>query len=98
MFWITRVRCFSSSSYDLTVCSMAMMSPPLPRLRRRSAEAAGDVLLRLFFRRIGEDLLGHAVFHQFAQIHEGGEIGGAGGLLHVVGDDDDAVVALQLVD
>src|SRR4029079_11079787 len=35
---------------------------------------------------------------QLAQIHEGGEIGGARGLLHVVGNNGDSVVALQDVD
>src|SRR5262249_10307114 len=66
--------------------------------RESSAETAGDGLLGLLVGRVRENLLRHAVLDQLAQIHEGGEIGGTGGLLHVVGDDDDAVVALQFVD
>ena len=43
-------------------------------------------------------LLVVAELDQLAEIHEGGEVGDARRLLHVVGDDDDRVVVLQLVD
>jgi hypothetical protein len=38
------------------------------------------------------------VFDQVAQVHEGGEVGDARGLLHVVGHDRDRVVLLQFLD
>ena len=41
---------------------------------------------------------GFAELDQLAEIHEGGEVGDARGLLHVVGDDGDGVVVLELVD
>ena len=41
---------------------------------------------------------GRTELDQLAEIHEGGEVGDARGLLHVVGDDHDRVVVLQLVD
>src|SRR5690606_16843202 len=66
--------------------------------RPASPEAAGDVVLGLLLRGIGEDRLRGAVLDQIAQVHEGGEVGHARGLLHVVGDDDDGVVALELLD
>ena len=48
--------------------------------------------------RRGEDLAGRAELDQLAEIHEGGEVRDARRLLHVVGDDHDRVVGLQLVD
>ena len=39
---------------------------------------------------------GWAVFDEFALVEEGGEVGGAGGLLHVVGDDGDGVVLFEV--
>src|SRR5690606_25327281 len=66
--------------------------------RRGSPEPPRDVILRLLLRRIREDHVRRAVFDQVAQVHEGGEVGHARGLLHVVGDDGDGVVDLQLLD
>ncbi|EGY02120.1 hypothetical protein AZA_21096 [Nitrospirillum viridazoti Y2] len=54
-------------------------------------------MLGLLFLGRGEDGVGGAIFHQLAQIHEGGEVGNAGRLLHIVRDDGDAVVGLQLI-
>jgi hypothetical protein len=48
--------------------------------------------------RRGEYLLGLAEFDQVAEIHEGGVVRDACGLLHIVRDDDDRVVGLQFVD
>ena len=56
-----------------------------------SPEPAGDILFRLFFRRVGKDLLGFAKLDDMSLKEEGGEIGDPGGLLHVVGDNDDGV-------
>src|SRR3546814_8071590 len=66
--------------------------------RGGSSKPAGNVILGLLLRRIREDRLRRAVLDQVAQVHEGGEVGPARGLLHVVGDDGDGVVALQLLD
>src|ERR1051326_2306729 len=62
------------------------------------SEPAGDIVFGLFLRRAGEDSAGGVKFDQFAQVKKGGEIGDAGGLLHVVGDDDDGDVVLQFED
>ena len=43
-------------------------------------------------------LLGVVELDEFAQIHEGGVVGDARRLLHVVGDDGDRVVVRQFVD
>lgn len=68
------------------------------------AEAAGDVVLRGLLAGVGEDLLGVVDFDQPPrlscrfQVEERGVVADPGGLLHVVGDDDDRVVLLQLTD
>ena len=51
-----------------------------------------------FSSRVGEDLVGRAFLDQIAEMEERGALRYARGLLHRVGDDDDAVVLLQLVD
>jgi hypothetical protein len=65
--------------------------------RTGSAEAAGDVVLGLLLRSGSgaEDLSVSAELDQLAHEHERGVVGDAGGLLHVVGDDDDRVVAFS---
>ena len=60
------------------------------------AEAAGDVILGLLFDRIGKELPGCTVFNQIAHVHEGGVVGHARRLLHVVGDDHDGELLLEL--
>ena len=59
---------------------------------------AGHVVLGALFLRVGEDLFGLAEFDDLAQIHESGEIGGADSLLHVMGDQHDAVIIGQFQD
>jgi len=66
--------------------------------RMRLAEPAVDVVGGLLLARGGEDLLGRAVLDEVALEHEGGGVGNAGGLLHVVGDDNDRVVLAELGD
>src|SRR5437899_6960710 len=83
----------SSSSKRLRIWSFAMLF-----FLYTSAEAARDVGLRALVTGGREDLLGDAALDQLAEIHEGREIRDARGLLHVVGDDDDRVVLLELVD
>src|SRR5262249_33858665 len=64
----------------------------------RSPKAAGDVVFRLFFARAAEHLLGRARLDQPALEEERRLVGYARRLLHVVRDDDDGVVLLQLAD
>ena len=61
-----------------------------------SAETARDVGFRFLFPGIGEDLGRLPVFDEAAHVHEGGVVRDAGGLLHVVGDDDDGEVFFQV--
>ena len=71
---------------------------------RRSAEAAGDVVLGGLLLRGGKEFGGVGVLDQLAgltgpgEVEKRGAVGDPGGLLHVVGDDDDGVTGLQVVD
>src|SRR5262245_41537640 len=62
------------------------------------AEAARDIVLRASIARRGEHLARGIELDQLPKIHEGGEVGDARRLLHVVGDDHDRVVLFELVD
>src|ERR1700727_417533 len=64
----------------------------------RSAEAAGDVILRALLARRSEYFAGFVEFDELAQIHEGGELRYARRLLHVVRHDGDRVVLGEFVD
>src|SRR6202453_4285095 len=86
----SRVNSCRSLSNALAVCSEAMILS--------STEPAGDVILRASIARRREDLVGVVEFDQLAEIHEGGLVGDARGLLHIVGDDRDGVVLRQLLD
>src|SRR5262245_30195192 len=85
-----------STSKALAVCSPIVIV--IGVIPCRSAEAAGDVVLRALVTRRRKYLAGRVELHQLTQIHERREIGDAGGLLHVVGDDHDRIVSLELVD
>src|SRR5947209_9275917 len=78
-------RCFNSS-----------MS--LSKWRCMSAEPSRDVIFGHLFFRVHENRIRLRVFDDAAEHEEGGAVADAGGLLHVVGDDDDGVVVFQLVD
>src|SRR5258708_608739 len=92
---IMRTSSWRSASNALWVCSVITISS----LRSRaSAEAAGDVILGALVRGGGEHLARGIELDHLAEIHEGGEVGDARRLLHVVGDDGDRVVVLELVD
>src|SRR5262245_6277584 len=65
---------------------------------RDLAEAAGDIVLRASIARRGEHLARGIELDQLAQIHEGGEVGDARRLLHVMGDNHDRVILFELVD
>src|SRR4051794_31048234 len=93
---IVALRRSRSSSKRLRMWSLAMSLFLCDRCS--SAEPAGDVGLGALVVGVGEDLLGDVELDEVAEIHEGGEVGDARRLLHVVGHDDDRVVLLQLVD
>jgi hypothetical protein len=59
-------------------------------------ETAGYVIFSLFLGGILKDRLGNVELNQLAQEEEPGKIGQAGGLLHVVGDDDNGCNVLDL--
>src|SRR6266404_7396388 len=63
-----------------------------------SAEPAGDVVFGASYPRLGEDRLGLVDLDELAEIHEGRVVRAPRRLLHVVGDDDDAVISLQFAD
>src|SRR3954469_14195546 len=86
----------SSSSNRFSVCSPAMSNSLLSR--PGSTKTPGDVGLRALVRRCREQRFSRTELHQFTEIHESGEVRDARGLLHVVGDDHDRVILLQLVD
>src|SRR5699024_2517545 len=75
-----------------------------PGEHRRSAETAGDVVLGGLLRRRGEHRGGVVHLDELARlagtldVEEAGAVRDTGGLLHIVRDDDDRVVVLQLVD
>src|SRR6266404_1068948 len=62
------------------------------------AEPAGDVVFGLLLLWVGEDTFGLVELDQFAEIHEGRIVGTARSLLHVVGDDRNAVVGFEFGD
>ena len=61
-----------------------------------SAEPAGDVVFGLFFCRIGKNLRRRVVFDQFANIKEGGIVGNARNLLHIMSNNNDDEVLFQI--
>lgn len=61
----------------------------------RLAEPARDVGFGLAQLGAGEEVGSGAEFDEPAQVHEGGVVADAGGLLHVVSDDDDRVFSPQ---
>ena len=65
---------------------------------RRSTEPSGNIVLRLFHVRIGEDLLRGVEFDQLSHVEETCVFRDARRLLHVVGHDDDGVALLERVD
>src|SRR5713101_3133601 len=82
--------CCSSSSYCRSVCN-GMVASLL-------AESASDVILSFLLLPGSEEFIRLAKFYQPTQIHESGEIGDPGGLLHVVGHDHNRITLLEFVD
>src|SRR4249919_1768757 len=93
-----RVSSWRSTSKAFAVCSGITIYFILAGEPCDLAETAGDVVLRAAIARRGEHLARGVELDQLAEIHEGGEIGDARRLLHVVGDDHDRVVLFELVD
>src|SRR4051812_7185376 len=87
----SRVNSCRSPSKAFAVCSEAMSV-------LSSTEPAGDVVLRAAIGRRRENPVGFVELDQLAEIHEGGLVGNARGLLHVMGDDGDGVVFRQFLD
>src|SRR6185437_3762169 len=63
-----------------------------------SAEASGDVVFGLSLLGMGEDRFRLVELDKLAQIHEGGIVRAPRRLLHIVRDDDDAIVGFELGD
>src|SRR5574343_2046535 len=87
--WVRRR--LSSSSNWLERCWDSFISFPF------LTHAAGDVVFCALVLRLDEDLVGLAEFDQFAQVHVGRVVRDAGGLLHVVGDDQDGDALFQFM-
>src|SRR4051794_40545330 len=110
----SRVSSCRSLSNALAVCSLAIFFSlsmrqsgwlssasalnRTPETAATLAKPACDVILSAPIARRSEYLAGVVEFDQFAEIHEGGLVGDAGRLLHVVGDDGDGVVLGQFLD
>src|ERR1700683_161433 len=62
-----------------------------------STETAADVIFGLFLSGIGKECFRGVHFNQAPHVKESGDIGATARLLHVMGDDDNGVVLLQLV-
>src|SRR5258708_10341457 len=78
-------------------CRIAWKGVRYPWHCSSSAEPAGDVVFGLFLLRLDENLVGHAEFNHFSEIHIRRIVRNACGLLHVMRDDHDRIVVLQLV-
>src|SRR5919197_3701686 len=81
----------SRASSSWKACRVSVIGDPLPEL-------AGNVVLRALVVRRGEHLLRRADLDKLAEPEERRAVGDASRLLHVVGHDDDRVLALELVD
>src|SRR4051794_24206547 len=104
-----RSRFWSTTMPIISTWSASCSSSPVywTRSGPPSAEPAGDIVLRPLVGRRREDLVGGVVLHEQARagvalgVDLGGEerraIADPGGLLHVVGDDEDRVLALELL-
>src|SRR5262249_31344880 len=81
----------SSCSYSRSVCLIVVVVPSA------SAPAPVHVILRLPLLRSRENHIRKIILHDFAHVEERSKVCHTGGLLHVVGDDDDRVAVPELV-
>src|SRR4249919_2192544 len=65
---------------------------------RKSSKSPSDVILRLLLVRVGKNFRRRANLDEPAHVKEGGKIGDASRLLHVVCNDDDRVLRFQSLD
>src|SRR5829696_3340939 len=61
-----------------------------------STKSSSYVVFRLFLRGIGKNFAREIVLHQFSQVEEGRVIRDARGLLHIMRDDHDGEILLQV--
>src|SRR5438874_927304 len=95
-------RCIESASYR-AMSPLTAERSCLRQLGRSSArttlpESPGDVILGSLVHGLGEELRGGPELHQLTEQEESRRVGHARRLLHVVRDDDDGQVALELED
>jgi hypothetical protein len=57
-----------------------------------SAETAADVFFGFFDAWVAEYFRGVGALDEFAHVEEGGLVGNARSLLHIMGDDDEGIV------
>src|SRR4051812_29523959 len=91
--WLIMARSWSSSSskaFNVWGCPVAICLS--------SAVAAGDVVAGALDPGVGEDLRRLPELDESAEVEEGGLLRDPRGLLHVMGDDDDGVSPVKLVD
>src|SRR3989442_162522 len=86
-----------------TMSALTSARSCLRQLGRSSArttlpESPGDVVLGSLVHGLGEELRGGRELHQLTEQEESRSVGHARRLLHVVRDDDDGQVALELED
>src|SRR5262249_44643765 len=93
-----RVSSWRSMSTAFVVCSIITIYVVLACEPCDLAEEARDLVRCASIARRGDHLARGIELDQLAQIHEGGEVGDARRLLHVVGDDHDRVVLFEFVD
>ena len=67
-------------------------------VRRSLTKPPSNIILRLSFAWICENLRGRSKFDQLSKIKEGGVIRDATGLLHIVGHGHDGVLRFEFVD
>src|SRR5436190_1760401 len=98
--WISSDHDPIGSDHDLvSLFAHDLFGKPVPTFPDHAlAEPAGDIVLRTSIARRGEDLVGFVELDQLTKIHEGGLVGDARGLLHVMGNDRDGVVLRQFLD
>src|SRR3954463_14357125 len=105
-WWRRASRTRSSAVTTMSSAPSAWTSSPWSSSRKCAralpaiglAELARHVLLRTGVARVREDGVGLGELDELAAEHERGLVGHARRLLHVVGDDHDRVVALELGD
>src|SRR5450432_360246 len=87
----------SSCSYSRFVCSREV-SVRMEACPRGLAKAARDVVFRPLVRRLREEYVSSIELDELTHVEEGGVVGDARRLLHVVRHDDDRIVGRDLVD